>query len=256
MTQRVQPVKVMFFDLYETLVTQVDPDWRPLPQTIAQRLGIDDAAFHAHWSHMNSALDLGEIRDYSDALRQVCIAAGSTPDPLVLDQLTEEYRSEIARAFETVESEIVAMIEALKRSGFTLAIITNANILDAEPWTGSILAQYFDDFLASHEIGLVKRDRRIFDLACQRLAINPDEAIFIGDGGGNELTTAREAGINPLWCSWFLDRWPEGRRPNGFPGDDWRQYDAKNDALPFERLREPSDLLHHRAIRSISTTVL
>jgi hypothetical protein len=57
-----------------------------------------------------------------------------------------------------------------------------------------------------------------------------------------ELHGAREAGIRPRWGTWFLDRWPEGIRPNGFPGDHWRQLPSQH-APPFPRVARPEELL-------------
>lgn len=235
-------MNAIFFDLYETLVTHFDPDWQPPLQSIAQRLGVEDRAFSDHWSRFDTAWQLGEISTYEAALAAFCAHCGSTPDSAVLARLAREYQDMTARVFSSIEPEIVKMVTTLKNSGFKLGIITNASDLDAAPWSGCSLAPYFDDFLASHDVGLLKRDEQFFELACQRLNVQPGQAIFVGDGGGNELQSAARAGLAPYWCTWFLDRWPEGIRPNGFPGDDWRQHDT-GDPPPFERLQQPADLL-------------
>lgn len=235
-------MKAIFFDLYETLVTHFDPNWAPPPQSIARRLGVEDHTFNSLWSRSDTAWQLGEISSYAEALAQVCVAAGSEPDVALLSQLSDEYQLMTAQVFEKIESEIVEMVAGLKQSGLKLGIITNAGDLDTVPWFDCCLAPYFDDFIASHEVALLKRDERIFELACRRLDIRPTEVIFVGDGGGNELYGATQAGLKVYWCTWFLDRWPEGIRPSGFPGDEWRQYPITGD-LPYERLTQPSDLL-------------
>jgi putative hydrolase of the HAD superfamily len=242
-------MKAVFFDLYETLVTHFDPDWAPPPQSIAQRLGIDERAYADLWRTSDTAWQLGEISSYTEALARICAGAGREADPAVLAQLTDEYQQMTARVFETIESEIVEMLAALTGAGLRLGVITNAGDLDTAPWFDCRLAPYFDDVLASHEVGLLKRDGRIFELACRRLDIHPSEALFVGDGGGDELHGATQAGLTAYWCTWFLDRWPEGIRPNGFPGDAWRQY-ATDREPPFERLTRPSDLLA-RIVKSI-----
>lgn len=92
------------------------------------------------------------------------------------------------------------------------------------------------------EVGLLKPEPEIYELACDRLEIHPRRAVFVGDGGSNELRGAADAGIRPLWASWFLDRWPGGVRPGGFAGGEWRQ-GTGTVRTPFERLRHPADLL-------------
>jgi putative hydrolase of the HAD superfamily len=127
-------------------------------------------------------------------------------------------------------------------------VVTNANDLDAAPWGRHGLARLFDVFVSSHEERLLKPDPRIYRLACSRLGISPGDAMFVGDGGSDELRGAAEAGLEPLWCTWFLDRWPEGIRPNGFAGDEWRQHPSRC-AAPFPRLRELDDLPRALAAR-------
>ncbi len=52
----------------------------------------------------------------------------------------------------------------------------------------------FDDLIFSAEVGLAKPDRRIFDLALDRLGVNPDETIFIDDGLAN-VEAAKSIGM-------------------------------------------------------------
>ena len=234
--------KAVLFDLYETLVTHFEPDWAPPPRSIAERLGLKEAVYGEHWPALDKAWQAGEIEQYEEALTRVCEAAGREPDASVLAELKREYRTMTARVFESAEPEVVEMVAALKGAGLILGVVTNASDLDAEPWSGSALAPFFDDFVASYRVGVSKPDRRIYELACHRLGVGLAEAIFVGDGGSDELGGASRAGIEAYWCTWFLDRWPEGLRPNGFAGDGWRQGKSQHDP-PCERLARPLDLL-------------
>jgi HAD superfamily hydrolase (TIGR01549 family) len=235
-------IQAVFFDLYETLVTHFDPDWRPPPESIAQRLGIDEQHFAEHWPRFDADWQAGIIGSYEEALTRLCQAAGQDPDASVLSALTREYRAAYARPFATIEAEIVEMLSVLKKAGLRLGIITNASGLDAEPWPACLLAPLFDDVVVSHQVGLLKPDRRIYALACRRLEVRPSEAIYAGDGGSNELAGATQAGLAAYWCSWFLERWPVGTRPNGFPGDSWR-HGLPGSEPPFPRLARPAELL-------------
>lgn len=86
-------------------------------------------------------------------------------------------------------------------------------------------------------------DEGVFEFACRRLDVRPSEAVFVGDGGANELYGATQAGLAAYWCTWPLDRWPEGIRPHGFPGDSWRQHSNMGEPPPYERLARPPELL-------------
>jgi putative hydrolase of the HAD superfamily len=77
--------------------------------------------------------------------------------------------------------ELVEILPAL-RERYCLGLLSNANddlrqVL-TERWQ---IADLFDDMIISAEVGLLKPDRRIYELAVQRLGVQPDEALFIDD---------------------------------------------------------------------------
>ena len=70
-----------------------------------------------------------------------------------------------------------------------------------EAWPECRIAPYFDAFLCSSAVGLMKPDLEIYREGCRRLGTDPDECLFIGDGGSDELRGAKQAGMTPLWAS-------------------------------------------------------
>src|SRR5262245_16929993 len=87
------------------------------------------------------------------------------------------------------------MLEAIRRiraHGLITGAITNNWV--AENSGTAALAPLFDLVLESSILGLRKPDPRIFELACERLAIAPAEAVFLDDIGAN-LKTARALGM-------------------------------------------------------------
>ena len=235
-------LKAVLFDLYETLVTYFDPHWAPPRQSIAQRLGLEERTFADFWQSVDKAWEAGDIGDYEEALAQVCAAAQKPPDFALFSQLCQERQQICARPFQTIEPQIIQMLTRLRESDLRLGVITNASNMDTAPWLDCPLAPFFDCFVASHEVRFLKPDRRIYTLACRLLEVSPGEAIFVGDGGCNELHGAADAGLTVFWCTWFLDRWPAGIRPNSFPGDNWRQYPIVGEP-PYKRLTQPEELL-------------
>ena len=90
-----------------------------------------------------------------------------------------------------------AMLEAVRRiraRSLRAAALTNN-------WEGEgagegtrALRPHFDVFVESSVVGLRKPDPRIYLLACESLAIEPSEAVFLDDIGRN-LKAARELGM-------------------------------------------------------------
>lgn len=234
-------MKAILFDLFETLVTEFHPNWKPPRRSTAERLGLPEAKFRKLWPEYDRAVDAGTIRDHGAALAKLCADAGVKPDAKVVPQLFHEYETRAPRAFASIDREISNMLVTLRHSGMKLGVVSNVDAVKVAPWTGSPLAPLVDDFVASYQVGLLKPDKRIYELACTRLAVEPKDAVFVGDGGADELKGAVSAGLTAYWCTWYLDHWPIGRRPNTAPGDDWRQHPTGTP--PYPRLARPGDLL-------------
>ena len=240
-------LKAIIFDLYETLVTQFDPDWIPPKMSMAARLGIKEEDFQLHLGRLRDDWQTGQLSSYHDFLLALCKAAGHTPSESVIDELAQERSRGTLMPFERIESTIVELVQELRSRGFRLGVITNAGDTDVEPWPTCRLAPFFEVFISSHEVGMLKPDREIFEHGMRELGVSAEEAIFVGDGGSDELSGAARAGLTALWATWFLDRWSYGRRPVRFKRDEWRQFPGGEP--PFPRLHSPLELLDR--IRSI-----
>jgi epoxide hydrolase-like predicted phosphatase len=58
-------------------------------------------------------------------------------------------------------------------------------------------AELCDLLIYSHEEGIAKPERRIFELTCERLAVRPAEIVFLDDVEAN-VASARELGIHSI----------------------------------------------------------
>ena len=86
-------------------------------------------------------------------------------------------------------------ISRIRRREIAVAALTNN-------WPGEQdrtheLREHFDAFVESSLVGLRKPDPRIYLLACESLAIEPSEAVFLDDIGRN-LKAARELGMTTI----------------------------------------------------------
>jgi putative hydrolase of the HAD superfamily len=225
-------VSAVALDLYETLITEFDPDWTPGP-TLAERLGVDEALFATHWAAMRPRRSMGEVVDFPTALQEICAALDRSPAESLLEELYVERRAAKAAPFAAVEGEIVEMLNRLRAAGIGLGLITNAAAEEVEAWEDSVLAPLFDEAVFSHRVGLIKPERGIYLQACERLGVEPGECAFVGDGAHEELAGAARAGLRPMWATWFLDRWPAWRR----------EAVERETSGRFPRLRRPMDLI-------------
>jgi putative hydrolase of the HAD superfamily len=95
-----------------------------------------------------------------------------------------------------------AMVEAVRRCHERLktACLTNnwvaADDRGATPHE-RLLTDLFDVVVESSKVGVRKPDPRFYELACAQLAIEPHEAVFLDDIGGN-LKPARAMGMTTI----------------------------------------------------------
>lgn len=204
-------LKAVIFDLFETLVTEFDPNFEPATPMVAARLGIPADLYRAEWIALHDARNAGEI-GYEEALRRVCRAIGRPVDDGVIRQLHEDVIANHEPPFANVESEIVQALESVRAMGLNTALISNATAEEVGAWPGCPLPALMDHAVFSFEVGLIKPDAQVYQLACDRLGVAPEQCIFVGDGGSNELPGAEGVGMRPYCATWFIDRFPEDVR--------------------------------------------
>lgn len=64
----------------------------------------------------------------------------------------------------------------------------------------------FDDTIFSYEVGYLKPQTEIYELALKRMNAKPEKSVFIGDGGSDEMKGAKQMGINTILTSYLLKR--------------------------------------------------
>ncbi|HVX42419.1 MAG TPA: HAD-IA family hydrolase [Mycobacteriales bacterium] len=220
----------VIFDLYETLVTEFDPCWRaaPLPADI---LGVPQDIFDRVWRDHKAARMTSTV-DFRDVLRRACAAAEIAADERIVEDLYQARLATKARPFATIDPAVLEALTALRTQGHTIGLVSNCSVEEVAAWPRCALAPLIDVTVFSYDIGLAKPDPAIYRHACAQLRIFPQEAVFVGDGGSDELAGAHAAGLRPYRARWFLDRWPPDRHaPAG---------------IDCTELASPSDLLSTR----------
>ncbi len=96
------------------------------------------------------------------------------------------------------EPEVLDGLDRLKRGGLLLGLITNCNSSVPMLFPQSELAQYIDASVFSCEERIKKPAPRIYEIACERLKVKPEECVYVGDGSSEELTGAASVGMQPI----------------------------------------------------------
>lgn len=71
------------------------------------------------------------------------------------------------------------------------------------------LAGYFSAIYSARDIGLAKPDPKIFYNVCERLHIEPEEVLHVGDNPYNDIHAPRQIGMSTVWVNRRAQLWPD-----------------------------------------------
>jgi epoxide hydrolase-like predicted phosphatase len=165
------PIKAIYFDLGGVIVRTED---KTLRTELGQRFGmsydqIDRFVFGCETAKKASIGLISEEQHWRDVARR-------------LGQPESEWQS-IADAFfggDRIDRNLLAFIESV-RPALKTGVISNAwdGLRDYMRKNGFLAP--FDEVIVSAEVGIVKPDARIYQLALDKFGLQPAEAVFVDD---------------------------------------------------------------------------
>jgi putative hydrolase of the HAD superfamily len=197
-------LKAVVFDLYETLVTQ-NGTVVPRAGALGESLGCNAAAYRREWKQLRPLVLRGEL-----TFQQALLEAGTRLGVAIPVERAQRASDERIRANTTVfqknDPELVALTGDLHARGVRLATISNCMAEDVVAWPQSAFAPRFQCAVFSYAARRVKPDPQVYLDAVAQLGVQPAEALYIGDGGDDELAGAERAGLRAAQAVWFVSR--------------------------------------------------
>lgn len=228
-------VRAAFFDLYETLITEFADGRR-----ISRRrydypglLGLSEDDFKQEWKARQEGRMRGIFPNYRTVIRDILEQRNLPYREEQVEFLYQSRLKEKQLPFEAVRPDVIEMLDRLKKRGLKLGLISNCTAEEVLGFESSPLASRFDAVIFSYEAGLSKPQQEIYRLACERLSVAPEESIFIGDGGSDELNGAQIAGLRPYHAVWF----------NTYIDSGWDKLHAPLDLLDRLSSRAGSEII-------------
>ena len=126
----------------------------------------------------------------------------------IVDKFAEsapEYKEDIAKIYDHID-EFVEMydyacswIRELKEEGYKVYVLSNWSepVYEANKDTHLRFLKEMDGGILSFREGMIKPNREIYQLLCDRYKINPKEAVFLDDNAAN-IEGARAFGLNAI----------------------------------------------------------
>lgn len=97
-----------------------------------------------------------------------------------------------------VEEDTAAVLDALLEAGYRLAVVSNADGRVERLLEDVGVRDRFEFVLDSHVVGVEKPDPRIFLQACERLGVEPERCLYVGDLYPVDVVGARAAGLRAV----------------------------------------------------------
>ena len=204
----------VFFDLFHTL-TSLESTWSSRPTT-SEMLGVSREDWNKQLLECSRDRLVGQITDPYQIIRRMAHAINPNISEDLIVQATENRIRRFAKSLINIPLTIVEILRTLRRSGKKLALISNADVMEVQAWEQSPIAEIFHAVLFSCHVGSAKPEPEIYNLCLRQLDVCPDECMFVGDGGSNELEGARACGITTVMITGIIkELWPdriEGRK--------------------------------------------
>jgi putative hydrolase of the HAD superfamily len=191
-------VRAIAFDLFHTLV---DPDdFRPpefrRAREVARLLGVPVDPFVERWAAGFPERLVTAAPSVAERAMALAKELGASPDPAGAPAVAALLGRFTDLALLSPRRSVLATIERLRTDGWVLGLLSNCDELERRRWPDSPLSRLLPAALFSCDLGLAKPDPAAFRSLVPRWGGVPlEEAIFVGDGGHDELEGARRAGF-------------------------------------------------------------
>lgn len=183
--------RAVIFDLWQTLVPWNMDEANRFYDQMADAFGVERDRFRGVWLAAHVSRATGPIADH---LSTIAAELGADVD---VDELIELRRDWAMRTLVPRPDALPTLAE-LRRRGHRVGLISVCSEDVPLVWDETPLAGTLDEMIFSCDVGVSKPDPRIYELACERLGVEPAECLFVGDGANDELPGAEHVGMIAL----------------------------------------------------------
>lgn len=197
-------IDVVFFDLFFTLtIPQYNDD-----KNENDVLGITREEWETYAEDNELYLDraIGKEKDLQKIIESIVKKIDMQVSESQKKEILELREKRFKKSLVNIDPRIINVLLDLKISGKKLCLISNADIIDVLHWKDSKLSDLFDYAIFSYEVGYLKPQKEIYQIALKKMNTTPQKCIFVGDGGSNELKGAKELGINTILTEYLLEK--------------------------------------------------
>lgn len=198
MTRLTYGMKAVVFDFFGTL-TPVSPSevWASNAAKLAAVLGVGTEPLLQLLDDSFPERITGVLGDQRQTMQALAGRLGVRPTE---EQLAEAIavRRSVQEAMFALRPEALGVIERLRSAGLKTGLVSDCTSELPDAWARLPLATLIDAPVFSCIEGTRKPDPRLFRKVAADLATEPARCVYIGDGGGQELTGASALGMRAV----------------------------------------------------------
>jgi putative hydrolase of the HAD superfamily len=223
--------KAIIFVLFGTLVDSYSVQgYNRLLTDMATALQLPIEDFSKHWRNTTYERGTGVFKTTEESIKYICnILKVSVSDKNI--RKCEKIRNETTTKALTPKNGAVDILKSLRGLGYKIGLITNCSAEVPLLWRNTVFSHLFDIEIFSASVGMKKPDPQIYNLACKKLGVKPNECLYFGDGDSNELSGASQLGMDAVMI----------RDPNEL--DPFRLVEVEWDGPKIEKFFEIMDLI-------------
>ena len=189
-------VKAILFDFWGTLVET--GEWSPLKQ-VRNILGIK-MSFSEFVNRLEKTMMTKKFDSLTDAFTTVCQEFKIKPDNYKIERLIGMWNKSwmLAKPYPETEPTLLEL-----QKDYQLVLISNTdnfsvpNVLEKFK-----LNKYFNQVFYSFELELIKTDKKFLEKTMEKLNLQPQDCLLVGDSLESDMAAAQAAGIKAV----MLDR--------------------------------------------------
>ncbi len=189
------PIRAVIFDFFGTLTPSTPAHvWHGLAARTAAVLGIPGEVWQAALNASFQERATGALGDLPQTIRTLAVRCGVEPSEEMLAEACA-VRALGQRGLFTVRDDALDTLAGVRARGLLVGLLSDCTVELADAWPELPQAALVDATVFSCDVGRCKPDPVLFRLIAERLGVAPAECLYVGDGGGHELTGATRAGM-------------------------------------------------------------
>lgn len=188
----------VIFDLFGTLIDFLSiEEYKQWDVRMADALSAPRDDFRREWLATLHDRNLGIYDNMDQEVRHICTALGITPDESAIAEVNK-IRLEVMRINLKPKPGAIETLAKLKAQGYGTCMLSDCPLEIPLLWGETPFATLMDSAVFSCLERITKPSPEIYRLAWERIGVVADRCVYVGDGGGNELTGARNVGMRPI----------------------------------------------------------